>query len=380
MDRSALGAADVGDDELRTMVAGQLGLDDVELLTAAVSVAEYDLDTLTTASRHHVRGTARTPDGAVVDWAFYVKVVQSWARHPAFAAVPEHVRELAAAGLPWRNEPAVYRSDLAERLPDGLTMPRARAVEDVDETSIAMWLDLVEVDPSSWDQERFTEAARLLGRLAARPALRPLRRLGMTGVVPAYADGRVAHQLLPALRDDGPWAHPVVAAAFDPALRARLVAAAEAVPELVAELADAPLGTAHGDACPRNLLVPRSGTGTFVLIDFGLWCEAPLGFDLSQLLIGDVQTGERSAAELPALERVCLPAYVDGLRDEGVDVPLAQVRRTHALLLLLFAGLSALPFEALGGPPSDEAVRVARERADAARWILDLVDATRPAS
>jgi hypothetical protein len=50
--------------------------------------------------------------------------------------------------------------------------------------------------------------------------------------------------------------------------------------------------------------------------------------------------------------------------------------RAHALLALLFAGLSAVPFERLGDPVTDELVRVARERAAAARFLLDLVDAT----
>jgi len=53
-------------------------------------------------------------------------------------------------------------------------------------------------------------------------------------------------------------------------------------------------------------------------------------------------------------------------------------RRSHALVMLLFSGLSAIPFELLGGPADVEAIRVARERALAARFILDLVDGTEP--
>jgi hypothetical protein len=106
------------------------------------------------------------------------------------------------------------------------------------------------------------------------------------------------------------------------------------------------------------------------------WCRAPLGFDLSQLLLGEVQVGERPAAELPELHERCLAAYVAGVRDEGCDVPFEQVRRVQALLMLLFAGLSAVPVEVLYGLPAPGAADVVRERAAAATFVLDLVDAT----
>ena len=90
--------------------------------------------------------------------------------------------------------------------------------------------------------------------------------------------------------------------------------------------------------------------------------------------------GERSAAELPELEKVCLAAYVEGLRAEGCDASFEAVQRAHALQMLMFAGLSALPLEHLDKPPTDELRRIARERADSLRFILDLVAATAPMS
>jgi len=55
------------------------------------------------------------------------------------------------------------------------------------------------------------------------------------------------------------------------------------------------------------------------------------------------------------------------------------VRRAHALMMLLFAGLSSVPFELMEGQPSAEKVRICRERAAAARFMLDLAAATAPA-
>jgi hypothetical protein len=154
--------------------------------------------------------------------------------------------------------------------------------------------------------------------------------------------------VLPALQDDGLWQHPLVTAAFCPGLRDRLLTAADRLDELVEELVAVPELVLHGDACSRNLLVRADGAG-LALVDFGFWGRGPVGFDLGQLLVGEVQTGERPAAELAELERACLPAYVQGLREEGSHVPLETVQRAHALQALLFAGLSAVPSTTCGG-------------------------------
>jgi hypothetical protein len=379
-DRSVLGGADVDDAELVAMVAAQLGEDSVTLESSSAVVADYDLDTLTTAGRYWVDGIARTPSGATAPFRFFVKVVQSWERSPVFQQVPEEMRAEALAMIPWRREPQIYATDLGDRLPAGLSMPAARHVRDVDDLSAALWLDAVDTRAVTWDLARFGTAARLLGRLAASAEVAPIGELGSIGNVQRrYAAGRFAGQVLPALNDDGLWQHPLLAHCFGDRLRDDMRAAAAAMPGYLDELDTVPVGTCHGDACTRNLLV-REGAGDdeFVLIDFGFWSRAPLGFDLSQLLIGEVQTGERAAADLPAIEAACVPAYTAGLAAEGCDVTEDVVARSHALFLLLFAGLSAIPFELLAGPVDDESVRVARERAGGARFSLDLVAGTTP--
>ena len=371
--RTMLGPADVSDELLARFVAEAIGADHVEVISSDVQVVDYDLDALTTAGRYWVRGRARHSRGEA-PYAFFVKVVQTWTRTPQFQLVPEDLRERAGRGLPWRGEIEVYRSDLASRLPAGLSLPQVHWVEDIDDGSAFFWLEAVDADPAPWDGQTFERAAYRLGRLAARPAVATVARRGMQDVVRSYAHGRVEGQILPALHADPLWAHPLVAEAFSPDLRARLLSAAEALPAYLEELDAAPLGSAHGDACPRNLLVPRSRSDDFVLIDFAFWCRAPFGFDLTQLLMGEVQTGERPAAHLAELDEACLDAYVRGLAAEGCDMPINAVRRTHALLMLLFAGLTAVPIELLfgGKPPGD--VDVVRERAAAAEHVLDLVE------
>lgn len=377
-DRSALGPADVSDEELARMVATLWDTDpsEVELLSSEVVPVDYDLPTITTAARHRVRGRARRA-GVEADYSLFVKHLQCWSRSPEFAQVPPEIRDFAAAGVPWRTEALVYRSDLAERLPDGLRMPRAVGVHDLDERSAAVWLaDLAVVDVE-WDLDRYQRAAYLLGRLAGSPTVAPYAGVGeFPWSVRTYAEGRLAHQVIPMLNVDAIWAHPLVAGAFDDELRARLLAAAGRVDEVATELAGYPITAAHGDACPNNLLVSDPTDDGFILIDFGFWMPLPVGFDLGQLLVGDVQIGRRNTSDLAKRDEACLDAYVDGLRAEGSGVDIDEVRRAHALHLLLFTGLSTVPFEYLEAEPTPRLRAMIADRAAIAHYSLDLLDAT----
>lgn len=100
-----------------------------------------------------------------------------------------------------------------------------------------------------------------------------------------------------------------------------------------------------------------------MLIDFGFFSEGPIGFDLGQLLVGDIQMGCEPTSMLQSVEDVILPSYVEGLRAERRDIPLEVVRRAHALHLLLFLGLSALLIEHLETEPTAALHKMAADRA-----------------
>jgi hypothetical protein len=372
--RDELGAADVSDEELATMVASHLGQDSVEVLESRADPVDYDLPSITTGGRWWVSGQAETECGRV-PFRFFVKQVQSWERHPFFAFVPEEFRELAVAGVPWKTEAEVYRSDLARRLPQGLSAPRALGVFDLDASSSAIWIEEVPTRPANWDRQRYERAAHLLGRLSASRELAPLAGLrDVDWSLTMYANGRLAVQVVPLLMGQELWQHPLCAA-FDDELRGRLRAAAARAGELAAEADALPSLLSHGDACPNNLL-PSEHADEFVLIDFGFWGSAPVGFDLTQLLVGEVQLGRRGAHDLASLDEAIVAAYVDGLRAEGCTVPEEQVRRGHALCLLLMTGLSTVPFDLFNASMTPKIQRTAAERAAVARYALDLVDTT----
>ena len=141
---------------------------------------------------------------------------------------------------------------------------------------------------------------------------------------------------------------------------------------------------------PTTCCVARPAPG-FTLIDYGFWRPQPVGFDLSQLLVGDIQIGRRDADDLPELAEACLTAYADGLAAEGLDVPDAVLRRGHAVSLMLFNGLPSLPLELLAeaeqlaaaGELTDER-RAAMDhwslqRSRIARYALDVLARTDPA-
>jgi hypothetical protein len=372
-----LGAADVSDMELTAMVAADRGVDPsrVTLMSSSVEEVVYEIPAITTAGRYWVRGTAVADDEP---WRFelFVKHVRSWAGSPMFTMVPADLREQAAASVPWRTEPLVYRSDLAERLPDGLRMARSLGVFDLDEMSSAIWLEKVPAARVTWDAGRFALAAFLMGRFASSPRVVERADVGRHPfTIGSYLDGRLAAQVLPLLRDDAIWRHPLVAGAFGDDLHSRLLRAADSAPAYVDELLSLPRYASHGDACPNNLLVVEGHDG-FVLIDFGFMAFEPLGFDLGQLLVGEVQTGRIPASSLDRIEDTVLPAYAEGVRAEGVDIGDEALRRAHALHLMIFTGLSTLPFEHLAEEPTPELRAIAAERARIARFALDLLDAT----
>ena len=376
-DRTALGPADVTDEQLAAMVADLLGSEKhtTALSSSFADEVPYELPAITTAGRYWVHGLALVR-GRDVPFRLFAKHVQSWTRSPFFTDVPAEFREQAAAAVPWRTEGLVYRSDLRERLPEGLSMPRCLGVFDLDELSTGIWLEPIPIRPARWTTALHAHAAHLLGRMAASPGVLELAKVGEHDFhVRDYLHGRLEVQVLPMLHDPQVWEHPLIAASFDADLRGRLIGAAEQAAELVEELSTYPLLTSHGDACPNNLLT-TDVPGELVLIDFGFWALQPVGFDLAQLLVGDAQLGRAGTANLAAVDGAIVAAYVAGLRAEGADMTLQDVRRAHALQLLVFTGLSAIPVEHLDQPPTPALHQIAETRAAITRFSLDLVEAT----
>ncbi len=140
-----------------------------------------------------------------------------------------------------------------------------------------------------------------------------------------------------------------------------------AVPELLDEIEALPLMNAHGDAAPQNLLVVDEG---FCVIDWGFWCRAPLGFDLSQLVYSEIDLDRSDASTFRNIQDACLTGYRAGLADEGVEIGEGELRRAHQIQLAMAHCISAIPLDRLDAEPA-AAERSVRERAVVLRHTLD---------
>lgn len=351
----------------------------VEIVNVRSDEIPYDLPALTTARRQRVSGEARIKDQShpvsfvVKPFSFFVKIVQSCERSPIFAFIPPEFHALVSQQLDFRVEPMAYASGLAAALPPGLRMPTCFAVIDLDPGSSALWLAEVDADPDPWTHDRYRQVAYRLGRFAARRAVSrataAIQALPHRGVRD-YVNGRVAHQLVPALSSPNLWRHPLVAEHFG-SLRTRFQTLVAHLPALTDELESLPAGVCHGDACTRNLLW---GQGAEVyLIDFGFLTHAALGTDLSQLVLGEIQLAERPADDLEELDARTLEAYAAGVAEEGGPATIGQIARARAITMAIFIGLTAVPLESLDEPESPQQHTLFAARRRMAEFILDLL-------
>jgi hypothetical protein len=310
------------------------------------------------------------------DVRVFVKTIRSIRHWPMIGMLSESDRRDAIDRFPWRTEADVYASSLVRGLPDGLRAPRIFAIDDLGDDRIRIWMEDVPNTAATWDPARYRAAARRLGRLAGRT-----HRDGSPADAPPLFGGlrmlwgmRISNTLVPVLRDDATWRHPLMTAVemSDPTLRGDLLALADQAPSIIDRLDRLPRGLAHGDACPQNLLPDPDRPSGFVAIDWGFANLGPLGSDLVQLLAGRADNGELDGDDLPPIQEAILAAYLDGLADERVEASPVGVRLAFLGGLVVGKAFSALPVERLGGPADDRTVASFLARARYARYLLDL--------
>lgn len=151
--------------------------------------------------------------------------------------------------------------------------------------------------------------------------------------------------LIPAIKGQDLWEHPAIAGHSDPALVEGLRSFADQCPLLVDEMMTLPALPAHGDACPQNFLIegadPVTALTNFVLVD-------------------------------------CVDAYLDGLGRSASAVSRGEVRRGLAISMAVFAGLTAVVSDRLAEGDSAGVRSLMAGRLDMARFLLDLLQQTRP--
>jgi hypothetical protein len=157
----------------------------VQRASARGAPVGYDWSSPATAGlwRADVRAES---DGAVLDQAFFVKLLRHPRLWPELSQIPDEATRRDFAGFfPWQFELDMHECGIAEVLPAGMRTPVRYQARHVDADHVALWWEYVEQRPGPWELSDYRRAARLLGALAAR------RR-----------DGAAVNRRLPALSRD----------------------------------------------------------------------------------------------------------------------------------------------------------------------------------
>jgi len=336
-------------------------------------VAEpYHFGSPATGGLARVRG--RRPDGA--GWSAFVKVLQHVRHWPLLTLLPAGTADHFRRTFPWQEELGLWRPAFRDRLPPGMRVPELLRVVDLGDDRLAVWMEDVVPADVDWDVPRYARAARLLGELGARrcdPEVVDACDLPPDFALAVWAEHGLVGQGLRPLDDDDLWALPALAGHAD--VRERLRVAAGRVPAVLARFAGLRHGMPHGDASPQNLLVPAADPQSFVAIDISFQTPAPLGFDLSQLVVGLAHAGVVPADRLRAVEEAVLGPFADGVRAAGVEIDDAEVAATYAGTLLVRSGFTAVPYDRVADP---EAAAEVAARIGLTRFVLDAADRLLP--
>ncbi len=343
--------------------------------TAAEGVLEpvsYLSGSPATGALYRLRGT--TTDGA--PWSLFCKVLQHIRYWPALAMMPPQMAADMTAWFPWRTELELWDPPIAASLPTGLRAPRLHRLIELPGDRVALWQEDVIVSAAPFGLDHFARAAYLLGRWNARcttPEILATCPLSSNNALRLYVENAVPLRGLEPLADDDLWSHPWLIDHAD--LRDNLRDLGRRTPDLLDRLDTLTMCLPHGDASPQNLLVPADAPDTFVVIDISFRSPHALGFDLGQLLVGLVHSGELPAAMMPAIADRIVPSYIAGLRAEGIDNPADEVTWGFVISTMLRSGFDSFLY-ALIDDPSPASREVFDERVALCRYLADRARAT----
>ena len=271
------------------------------------------------------------------DWSIILKVVV-----PLAGMTPEQ-NEVQSHPIYWKREVLAYQSGWLDNLPGGIRGPRCFGVVPQSDGSFWLWLDDVRDDRfgEQWPIEQYARAARCLGRfngvyLAGEPwppyAWLSQNNIEPRGVIDAFG------WVEPLVRDPATWEHPLLRAAFSPALAARLPVFWTSRHALLEALERLPRTLCHQDAWRGNMMATRGGADDeIVLIDWAVPGQSVLGTDLGDLAVtgyGLVKT----SFSLAEIDEAVFDSYLGGLREAGWPASRKTVRFAYATYAALKYG------------------------------------------
>jgi hypothetical protein len=261
-------------------------------------------------------------------WSVILKVVQ----------IQEDGADTAGSD-DWRREAFAYSSSELQHLPPGVGAPRCFGVlEHVHERWL--WLEDLTEPERQWSLDHYHAASRCLGKfngayLAGRAV--PADSWWSHGWLRSYVESAApALDRLPALMK-----HPLIQRLF-PDRTADQVGQVWARRNMLLDYLDrAPQTFCHLDANRRNLFlrVDTAGRQELRLVDWAFAGSAPIGQELTALVVGSVVLYAMEPADLAQLERAALAGYAEGLEAAGCTYDRRQIRA-------IFAAAAALRYNA----------------------------------
>jgi hypothetical protein len=292
------------------------------------------------AAVYRIAGNAQTKDG-VLPWSLVLKE----SNPPTASTVGDKPSNDPKSWWYWKRELLLYQSGLFAELPEGFVTPQVYCIEDEPEFN-RIWMEDVREDVGAiWPLQHYGHVAQHFGRfnglyLAQRP-IPPWPWL-MPDLI-AFRVGKAewadfAHHY-PTLRETNllvqrGWTDDLFAA-FDRIWHER--------EHFLQVLANLPQTLLHNDAGRKNLFARRHPAASFetVVLDWGATGMGAIGEDLATIVAQPVWwfNGVRPE-ELPELDAIAFPAYVQGLRDVGWQGNPALARLGYTLHMVLHHGLA----------------------------------------